>query len=76
VRPTNGKIVDLTTEGFGELCGFYGGSPNWREKYTQEQFVDDYRIRRSSRASSSPARRKEFSRISAAIQMIGIGRND
>jgi hypothetical protein len=46
IRPSfttsDGKVVDLTTAGLGELCGFYGGSPSWRADYSRERLLDDY----------------------------------
>jgi hypothetical protein len=38
----NGKRVDLTTEGLGELAGWYMGTGGWRSLYSQERFVDDF----------------------------------
>jgi hypothetical protein len=38
----NGKRVDLTTEGLGEMSGWYMGSGGWRAMYTKERFVDDF----------------------------------
>jgi hypothetical protein len=41
-RASNGKIVDLSEEGLGELCGWYNGSKKgWRTMYAKERFVDD-----------------------------------
>ncbi|HEX3626879.1 MAG TPA: hypothetical protein VH280_15830 [Verrucomicrobiae bacterium] len=37
---SNGKTVDLPKDGFGELCGWYGGS--WRELYSKEGVVDNF----------------------------------
>jgi hypothetical protein len=39
---SNGKSVDLTTEGRSELAGWYIGSDAWRAKYAKERFVDDF----------------------------------
>ena len=39
---SNGKTVDLTAEGLGELGGWYAGIPGWRSMYSQERFIDDY----------------------------------
>ncbi len=36
---SNGKTVDLYTEGHAELGGWYLGK--WIEKYTKERYVDD-----------------------------------
>jgi hypothetical protein len=38
---SNGKTVNLSKEGLGELGGWYMGSPGWRAKYSTERFVDD-----------------------------------
>jgi hypothetical protein len=38
---SNGKTVDLSEEGLGELCGWYNGSRGWRTMYAEERFVDD-----------------------------------
>lgn len=35
-----GARVDLTTEGEGEMCGWYGGSESWRSMYAKERYVD------------------------------------
>jgi hypothetical protein len=39
---SNGKTVDLSTEGLSELAGWYMGSDAWRAKYARERFVDDF----------------------------------
>jgi hypothetical protein len=39
---SNAKTVDLSTDGQGELGGWYMGTDGWREKYSQERFVDDF----------------------------------
>jgi hypothetical protein len=39
---SNGKTVDLSSEGLGELAGWYMGSDGWRAKYAKERFVDDF----------------------------------
>ena len=39
---SNGKTVDLTAEGLGELGGWYAGIPGWRSMYSHERFTDDY----------------------------------
>ena len=38
---SNGKTVNLTKDGLGELGGWYMGSPGWRAAYAKERFVDD-----------------------------------
>ena len=38
---SSGKVVDLNSEGLGELAGWYTGSDGWRAMYTKERFVDD-----------------------------------
>ncbi len=38
----NGRVVDLTAEGHGELSGWYMGSGGWRAMYSKERFVDDF----------------------------------
>ena len=35
-----GARVDLTTEGEGEMCGWYMGSESWRSMYARERYVD------------------------------------
>ena len=39
---SNGRTVDLSTEGISELAGWYMGSDEWRAKYAKERFVDDF----------------------------------
>jgi hypothetical protein len=39
---SDGKTVDLFTEGLSELAGCYMGSGEWRAKYAKERFVDDF----------------------------------
>lgn len=39
---SNGKTVDLFTEGLSELAGWYMGSDAWRAKYAKERFIDDF----------------------------------
>lgn len=39
---SDGKTVDLSTEGLGELAGLYMGSGGWRAQYAKERFVDDF----------------------------------
>lgn len=40
---TDGSVVDLTSEGLGELAGWYMGTEMWRAKYSKERFVDDFK---------------------------------
>jgi len=49
----NGKVVDLTAEGLGELSGWFMGSDGWRAKYSKERFTDDFSDLRG-RHSSAP----------------------
>jgi len=39
---SNGKTVNLTTDGQGELAGEYIGTEGWRGMYSKERFVDDF----------------------------------
>lgn len=39
---SSGDEIDLTTEGLGELAGWYMGSGGWRAQYARERFVDDF----------------------------------
>src|SRR5260370_40171129 len=39
---SNGKKVELPTDGLGELAGWYMGSGGWRALYSEERFVDDF----------------------------------
>jgi hypothetical protein len=39
---STGKTVDLTTDGLGELSGWYMGSGGWRAMHTKERFADDF----------------------------------
>lgn len=39
-KASNGKVVNLSEEGLGELGGWYMGS--WRELYSKERYVDDF----------------------------------
>jgi hypothetical protein len=39
---SNGTVVDLTTQGLGELSGWYMGSEGWRGMFSKERFVDDF----------------------------------
>jgi hypothetical protein len=41
VVASDGKEIDLTTEGNGELCGWYMGTDGWRHMFSTERFVDD-----------------------------------
>jgi hypothetical protein len=41
-RSSSGATVDLTTEGHGELSGWYLGSDGWRATYSKERFVEDF----------------------------------
>jgi hypothetical protein len=38
----NGKRIDLSEEGLGELSGWYMGSGGWRSQYSQVRFTDDF----------------------------------
>ena len=37
---SRGKVVDLNSDGLGELAGWYTGSDGWRAMYTKERLVD------------------------------------
>ncbi len=39
---SNGRVIDLTAVGLGELSGWYMGSGGWRAMYAKERFVDDF----------------------------------
>ncbi|MEX0677018.1 MAG: hypothetical protein WD063_08085 [Pirellulales bacterium] len=39
---SNGTVVDLTTQGLGELAGWFAGSDGWLAMYSKERFVDDF----------------------------------
>jgi len=39
---STGKIIDLSTDGLGELSGWYMGSDGWRALYAKERFIDDF----------------------------------
>lgn len=39
---SNGKAVDLSTDGLGELSGWYMGTGGWRAMYSKQRFVDDF----------------------------------
>ena len=38
----NGKTVNLSKDGLGELSGWYMGSEGWRQLHSKERFVDDF----------------------------------
>lgn len=38
---SNGNMIDLPTDGLGELSGWFMGSPGWRAMYAKERFNDD-----------------------------------
>jgi hypothetical protein len=38
---SNGKVVDLPSDGLGELAGWYMGSGGWRAMYSHERLVDE-----------------------------------
>jgi hypothetical protein len=38
---SNGTVIDLATEGLGELSGWFAGSDGWVGMYSKERFVDD-----------------------------------
>jgi hypothetical protein len=40
-RSSNGRTVDLTSEGTGELAGWYSGH-GWKERYAKERFSDNF----------------------------------
>jgi hypothetical protein len=37
----NGEVVNLTSEGLGELAGWYMGEDNWRERFSEER-INNY----------------------------------
>lgn len=39
---SNGRAVDLSVEGRGELSGWYMATGGWRSLYAAERFVDDF----------------------------------
>jgi len=39
---SNGKMVDLPSDGLSELAGWYMGVPGWRSKHSHERLVDDF----------------------------------
>lgn len=39
---SNGREIDLTEEGLGELSGWYMGSGGWRAMFSEERYVDDF----------------------------------
>ncbi len=38
----NGRAVELTEEGRGELGGWYMGSGGWRAMFSQQRYIDDF----------------------------------
>ncbi len=40
-KASNGKVVDLTNDGLGELAGWYAGR-GWRHRYAEERFADNF----------------------------------
>jgi hypothetical protein len=40
-RAANGTVVDLSSEGMGELAGWFMGSNGWRLRYSRQRFFDD-----------------------------------
>ena len=50
---SNGNVVELTTQGHGELSGWYMGSGGWRAMYSAERFVDDFADLRGTEASGA-----------------------
>jgi hypothetical protein len=41
LKSSDGRVVDLTEEGLGELAGWYAGR-GWREAYAQERFANNF----------------------------------
>jgi hypothetical protein len=39
---STGRTVDLSTEGLGELSGWYGGGGGWISRYSKERCSDDF----------------------------------
>jgi len=39
---SNGKVVNLSKEGLGELSGWYMGSDGWRATHSKERLADDF----------------------------------
>ena len=39
---SNGTVVDLASQGLGELAGWFTGSDGWVAMYSTERFVDDF----------------------------------
>ncbi len=39
-RASNGRVVDLTSEGLGELAGSYIGPDGWCDHYSKERLVE------------------------------------
>ena len=50
---SNGKVIDLATQGHGELSGWYMGSGGWRAMYSAERFVDDFADLRGTETSGA-----------------------
>ncbi|MCB9763205.1 MAG: hypothetical protein H6739_25740 [Alphaproteobacteria bacterium] len=40
---SDGSVVDLPSEGLGELAGCYMASGGWRAQHSRERFVDDFK---------------------------------
>lgn len=38
----DGSVVDLCTDGEGEMAGWYMASGEWRARYSVQRFVDDF----------------------------------
>lgn len=39
---SDGREIDLSEEGLGELSGWYMGSGGWRAMFSGERYVDDF----------------------------------
>jgi len=39
---SDGREIDLTEDGLGELAGWYMGSGGWRSMYSEERYHDDF----------------------------------
>jgi len=50
---SNGTVVDLTTQGLGELAGWFTGSDGWVGTYSKELFIDDLADLRGEDASGA-----------------------
>jgi hypothetical protein len=35
--------INLSSDGMGELCGWYMGSGGWRARFSRERFEDDFK---------------------------------